>query len=479
MAKKVINAYTQLDLTLPENQTKLSELENGELIVQSSKPDELKIWGKTANGSVASLPTTQDVNDIVDDKIKDINMDGYAKVSSLNTINGQSLYAEDGKIVDIVVSGGTLTDEQLNSLATKEEVKKVQGSLDEYIKEVNAELNKIDGYSKSEVDTLLASKSDVGVSYTKTEATNLLNKKANALDVYTKAEVNELVSALPTFKVEVVDALPTEEISETTMYLVPTGEDSEDGSLYTTYIYSNGEWKSLGSQSLKFDNYDTRDEVDAKVTAAIGTANANTETLLATELDNVLRVGTGVTSDDFNTFKNSVYTKEEVDGIVENLPENPIDEDSLKEYVKKTDLKTVNGQSLIILGEEDSTNITIVGGEGGADVDTLKEVFVEKETYEKEISGIESELDTKVDKTIYDARTKTVDYVLGQKADTTYVTEYVDQVLNTTGTPTMVVLPESVYTTLETDGRVVYNDVEYIYNESVVYYLYEDEEEEA
>lgn len=479
MAKKVINAYTQLDLTLPENQTKLNELENGELVVQSSAANELKIWGRTANGSVASLPSTQDVNDIVDDKIKNINMDGYAKIGNLNTINGQSLYAQDGKTVDIVISGGTLTDEQLNNLATKEDVKAVQDSLDEYKEEVNAALSNNNGYSKSEVDTLLASKSDVGVSYTKTETTTLLNKKANALDVYTRAEVDELVSALPTFKVEVVDTLPTEEISETTMYLVPTGEDSEDGSLYTTYIYSNGEWKSLGTQSLKLDNYDTRDEVDAKVVAAIETAASNAETLLATELSGVLRVGTGVTIEDFNTFKNTVYTKDEVDTIIENLPDISVDEESLKEYVKKTDLKTINGQSLIISGEEDSTNIVIVGGEGGADVETLKEVFVEKETYEKEINSIETELGKKVNQTVYDARVKTVDNALGQKADTTYVTEYVDQVLNTTGTPTMVVLPESVYTTLENEGRVVYNDVEYIYNESVIYYLYEDEEEEA
>lgn len=479
MAKKVINAYTQLDLTLPENQTKLNELENGELVVQSSAANELKIWGRTANGSVASLPSTQDVNDIVDDKIKNINMDGYAKISNLNTINGQSLYAEDGKTVDIVISGGTLTDEQLNNLATKEDVKAVQDSLDEYKEEVNAALSENNGYSKSEVDTLLASKSDVGVSYTKTETTTLLNKKANALDVYTRAEVDELVSALPTFKVEVVDTLPTEEISETTIYLVPTGEDSEDGSLYTTYIYSNGEWKSLGTQSLKLDNYDTRDEVDTKVAAAIETAASNAETLLATELSDVLRVGTGVTTEDFNTFKNTVYTKDEVDTIIENLPDNSVDEESLKEYVKKTDLKTVNGQSLIISGEEDSTNIVIVGGESGADVETLKEVFVEKETYEKEINSIETELGKKVNQTVYDARVKTVDNALGQKADTTYVTEYVDQVLNTTGTPTMVVLPENVYTTLENEGRVVYNDVEYIYNESVIYYLYEDEEEET
>ena len=309
----------------------------------------------------------------------------------------------------------------------------------------------------------------------------MLNKKANALDVYTRAQVDELVSTLPTFKVEVVDALPTEGISETTMYLVPTVVEPVlvdlQESLYTLYIYSNGEWKTLGSQSLNFNNYYTKNEVDGLLETAIETAGANAETLLATELSDVLRVGTGVTTEDFNTFKGEVYTKEEVNEIVENLPSSPVDESVLEDYVKKTGLKTINGNSLLLTGEEgESTDILIIGGGGDVDVETLKNTFVEKSVYEQEIGGIETELGKKVNQTVYDAKMKVVDNTLGQKADTTYVTEYVDQVLNTTGTPTMVVLPESVYNTLETEGRVVYNEVEYLYNESVIYYLYEDEE---
>lgn len=522
MAKKLINAYTQLDLNLPENQSKLEDLENGELVVQSSKGDELKIWGRTADGSVASVPSTQDVTNIVNEKVSDIkiniNMDGYARIDKLSTINGLPIYNENGP-TNIVISGGEGGDVVIpENVATLDDVQGVQDSLNAYKEEVNSTLGnkvessdfeaykeevttalgdkvessdfeaykeevtaaldvKINGYTKSEVDTLLSSKSDVGVSYTKAETTTLLNKKANALDVYTRAQVDELVSTLPTFKVEVVDVLPTEGISETTMYLVPTGEGSEDSSLYTTYLYSNGEWKTLGTQSLKLDNYDTRDEVDTKVAAAIETAASNVETLLATELSDVLRVGTGVTSEDFNTFKGEVYTKEEVDAIVENLPSSPVDESVLEDYVKKTGLKTINGNSLLLTGEEgESTDILIIGGGGDVDVETLKNTFVEKSVYEEEIGGIETELGKKVNQTVYDAKMKVVDNTLGQKADTTYVTEYVDQVLNTTGTPTMVVLPESVYNTLETEGRVVYNEVEYLYNESIIYYLYEDEE---
>lgn len=502
MAKKLINAYTQLDLNLPENQSKLDNLANGELVVQSSKGDELRIWGKTADGSVASVPTTQDVTDIVDAKVSDIkiniNMDGYAKIDKLSTINGQPIYNENGP-TNIVISGGEGGDVVIpENVATLDDVQGVQDSLNAYNEEVTAALGKkvetsdfeaykeevtaaldvkINGYTKSEVDTLLSSKSDVGVSYTKEETTKFLNKKADSTDVYTKEEVNNLVSALPTFKVDVVEKLPTENISETTMYLVPTGEGSEDGSLYTTYIYSNGEWKTLGTQSLKLDNYDTRSEVDGKISDALKTAASNAETLLATELSDVLRVGTGVTSEDFNTFKGEVYTKKEVDDIINDLPSGSIDENVLNDYVKKTGVKTINGQSLLLTGEEGEPTDIIISG-GSVDVNTLKDTFVEKSVYQQEIKDIETELGKKLDKSIYDSRVKIVDNKLSQKADITYVTNYVQATLAEKESYGMVVIPETIYEKLLKNGEVYWNDILLTYNENNIYFLYDEDEEQ-
>ena len=488
MAKKLINAYTQLDLNLPENQTKLDNLANGELVVQSSKGDELRIWGRTADGNVASVPTTQDVTDIVDAKVSDIkiniNMDGYAKIDKLSTINGQPIYNENGP-TNIVISGGDVVIP--DNVATLDDVQGVQDSLDAYKEVVNAALDaKINGYTKSEVDTLLLSKSDVGVSYTKVQTDNFLNKKADSTDVYTKEEVNNLVSALPTFKVEVVEKLPTENISETTMYLVPTGESSEDGSLYTTYIRSNGDWKILGKQSLNFNDYDTRGEVDNKISDALGIASSNAEALLAAELSNVLRVGTGVTSGDFETFKKGIYTKKEVDDIIDNLPSSPIDESVLEDYVKKTGLKTINGNSLLLTGEEgESTDILIIGGGGDVDVNTLKNIFVENSIYNEKIKKIESELDSiekdvdrKIDKSIYEAKIKAVDNTLAQKADTTYVTDYVQATLAEKESYGMVVIPETVYEKLIKNGEVYWNEVLLTYNENNIYFLYDEDEEQ-
>jgi hypothetical protein len=71
----------------------------------------------------------------------------------------------------------------------------------------------------------------------------------------TKDEINALVSAIPKFKIEVVSSLPTSNISETTVYLVKSGEDSSN--LYTEYIRANGAWERLGTQTVDLTGYAT------------------------------------------------------------------------------------------------------------------------------------------------------------------------------------------------------------------------------
>lgn len=77
---------------------------------------------------------------------------------------------------------------------------------------------------------------------------------AKLTDYYTKeqtlskAEINALVSTVPKFTIEVVTSLPTSNISNTTVYLVKSGDD--DGNLYTEYIRAGGVWEKLGTQTV-------------------------------------------------------------------------------------------------------------------------------------------------------------------------------------------------------------------------------------
>lgn len=73
-----------------------------------------------------------------------------------------------------------------------------------------------------------------------------LTKHNTATDAH--ADIRALITALPKFTISVVDALPTEDISTTTVYLVKSGDDSNN--LYTEYIYANGVWEILGTQAL-------------------------------------------------------------------------------------------------------------------------------------------------------------------------------------------------------------------------------------
>lgn len=93
--------------------------------------------------------------------------------------------------------------------------------------------------------------------------TNTVNDLANYYtksDTYTQAEINNLVSEIPKFAIAVVEQLPTQDISTTTIYLVPS--DSESGDLYKEYIYVNNAWELLGIQKTDLTDYYNKSEVN-------------------------------------------------------------------------------------------------------------------------------------------------------------------------------------------------------------------------
>lgn len=66
-------------------------------------------------------------------------------------------------------------------------------------------------------------------------------------ETYSKLEINDLVSAIPKFSIKVVQALPTEDISTTTIYLVTGGPETDN--FYKEYIYVDNKWELLGEVS--------------------------------------------------------------------------------------------------------------------------------------------------------------------------------------------------------------------------------------
>lgn len=95
------------------------------------------------------------------------------------------------------------------------------------------------------------------------------------------------VSAIPKYATQIVASLPTADISETTIYLVPV-EGAEGNDAHDEYIYKNGKWELIGNTRIDLSDYYTKGQVDERIAAIEGDVSA-------------------------------VYTKTEIDGMVQTI----------------------------------------------------------------------------------------------------------------------------------------------------------------
>lgn len=86
-------------------------------------------------------------------------------------------------------------------------------------------------------------------------------------DRYTKEEINDMISVIPKFAISVVNQLPIEDISTTTVYLLPNNS-GETSNLYDEYIYTT-QWEKLGTQTVDLSDYPTINEMNNAINAAI------------------------------------------------------------------------------------------------------------------------------------------------------------------------------------------------------------------
>lgn len=96
--------------------------------------------------------------------------------------------------------------------------------------------------------------------------TNTVNNLANyylKTETYTQDEVNALINSISSLTMEIVNELPTSDISTTTIYLVPTGSNN----VYSQYAYINNVWALLGSTSVDLTNYYTKAQMDTLLAA--------------------------------------------------------------------------------------------------------------------------------------------------------------------------------------------------------------------
>lgn len=101
--------------------------------------------------------------------------------------------------------------------------------------------------------------------------TNTVNNLTNYYlksETYTQAEVDSLISAIVTLNILVVQTLPTQDISTTTIYLVPK-QTAETQDIYDEYIYVNNAWEHIGTTQIDLSNYYTKTEVNNLLSAKV------------------------------------------------------------------------------------------------------------------------------------------------------------------------------------------------------------------
>ena len=92
-----------------------------------------------------------------------------------------------------------------------------------------------------------------------TNTTNNLTNYYTKINTYTKTEVDQLIGAISTLDIQIVQTLPSTG-STSTIYLVPKTASTNDS--YDEYIYVNNNWEHIGSTEVDLTNYYTKTETD-------------------------------------------------------------------------------------------------------------------------------------------------------------------------------------------------------------------------
>ena len=154
------------------------------------------------------------------------------------------------------------------------------------------------------------------------------------------SEVKDKVDELKSFDIKIVRELPTTNISEHTIYLMPTGGVVENNK-YDEFLYVNGAWEIIGfEEPINFGNYYNKQEVDAAIAAAGGhAADAYTKAEVDGFLNNKVskEAGKGLSTNDYTTAEKDKLAgveaqanKTVVDAELSNFSINPVQNKVIK-----------------------------------------------------------------------------------------------------------------------------------------------------
>ena len=153
---------------------------------------------------------------------------------------------------------------------------------------------------------------------------NTINNLTNyylKTETYTQTEVNNLISQLTSLSVEIVEELPSTDISTTTIYLINVSGTNN----YNQWMYINNAWANIGSTSVDLTNYYTKTQ---------------TNTLLNDKVDKVS--GKGLSTNDFTNAYKSILDNYTVDSTLDSTSTNPIQNGTVTDALNTKQPKTLS-----------------------------------------------------------------------------------------------------------------------------------------
>ena len=305
-------------------------------------------------------------------------------------------------------------------------------------------------YDKTEVDDLLDDKADTSSlanvafsgSYTdlinkptiptKTSdlqndsgfITNTVNNLTNyylKTETYNKTEVDNLISQIATLQIEVVQTLPTHDISTNTIYLVPK-QTAGTQDIYDEYIYVNNAWEHIGDTEVDLSNYYTKTETESKIDEKInlldvtGDSNIGANKTIKTWSETDGKVN--ITTQDISITKSQISDFSHSHGNITNGG-----------ALQTNDITIANGDKLVVTDASNSNKIarTSVAFDGSTTSTALTpkgtfEAFVQDANYvhtdnnyttteKNKLSGIESGAEVNVQADWNQTTTTADDYI--------------------------------------------------------------------
>lgn len=247
---------------------------------QFGRVDDIQVNGESiVNNKIANIHLTDSLNENRKDKF----------VSAYVTSELNNNKADRSEIPDI----SNLASKRELETGLTGKVDKVEGkqlSTNDYTTAEKTKLESLENYDdsgiKAEILTLQtdkASKSeipDVSLFITRTVAD--LENYYTKSQTYTKEEINQAISAIPKFKIQAVDSLPTTGMNDTTVYLLKN-ETTDAENLYEEYIYVNNKWELLGTQKVDLAGYLTIEAFNSAIAGYY--TKGQTDELLANKVD--------------------------------------------------------------------------------------------------------------------------------------------------------------------------------------------------